>query len=35
MNPGGQPFAGTLDEVAVYTTVLSPATIAAHYNSAF
>ena len=33
MNPGGQPYAGTLDEVAVYTTVLSPATIAAHYNS--
>ena len=35
MNPGGQPFAGTLDEFAVYTTVLSPATIAAHYNAAF
>jgi hypothetical protein len=30
---GQQYFAGTLDEVAVYTTVLSPATIAAHYNS--
>jgi hypothetical protein len=30
---GGFHFAGTLDEVAVYTTVLSGATVTAHYNA--
>jgi hypothetical protein len=27
----GNYFAGTIDEVAIYNTVLSPATISAHY----
>ncbi len=30
-NPAGHYFAGTLDEVAVYSEVLSPATVSAHY----
>ncbi|NKF34266.1 hypothetical protein HER21_48440, partial [Pseudomonas sp. BGM005] len=30
--PGGNEFAGTIDEVAVYSTVLPPATIADHYS---
>jgi hypothetical protein len=30
---GSNYFAGTLDELAVYTTVLPAATVAAHYNS--
>jgi hypothetical protein len=30
---GGGFFAGTLDEVATYSVVLSPATVTAHYNA--
>ncbi len=32
-NPPGNYFAGTLDEVAVYSVVLSQATITSHYNA--
>ena len=32
--PGGNPFAGTLDEVAVYTTALSASDVAAHRSVA-
>lgn len=32
-NPPGRYFAGTLDEVAVYSAVLSQATITSHYNA--
>lgn len=35
MAPGVNYFAGALDEVAVYSTVLTPAIVSAHYNSAF
>ncbi|MDN3444169.1 PKD domain-containing protein [Microbacterium sp. APC 3901] len=30
--PGGNEFAGTIDEVAVYSSVLSPAAVADHYS---
>lgn len=29
------PFDGKLDEFAIYTSILSPARILAHYNAAF
>ena len=31
---GGNYFAGSLDEIAIYTTVLTPATVTAHFNAA-
>jgi hypothetical protein len=31
---GTNYFAGSLDEIALYTTVLTPATVAAHHNAA-
>jgi len=31
---GGNPYNGLLDEVALYSTVLSPARVLAHYNAA-
>ena len=31
---GGNYFAGSLDEVAIYNVVLSPATISAHFGAA-
>jgi hypothetical protein len=31
---GGQYFAGSLDEIAIYTTVLPQATVTAHYTAA-
>ncbi|HEX7132807.1 MAG TPA: LamG-like jellyroll fold domain-containing protein, partial [Iamia sp.] len=34
MAPGVSHFAGTIDEVAVYTTVLSAATVATHHGAA-
>ena len=34
LNPGILPFSGTLDEVAVYATALSPSRVLAHYTNA-
>jgi hypothetical protein len=31
---GTNSFAGTIDELAIYSTVLSPAVVAAHRNAA-
>jgi hypothetical protein len=31
---GGEPFTGSIDEVAVYSTVLSAARVSAHYTAA-
>lgn len=31
---GGHPYAGSLDEIAVYTSVLSGATVSSHYAAA-
>jgi hypothetical protein len=30
---GSQYYAGALDEIAMYTTVLSPSIVTAHYNA--
>ena len=30
---GGKYFSGTLDEVAIYDSILSPTRVAAHYNA--
>ena len=34
LQSGGNYFAGSLDEIAIYTTVLTQATVTAHYNAA-
>ena len=34
LQSGGNYFAGSLDEIAIYTTVLTPATVTAHFNAA-
>ena len=33
IQPGSNYFAGTLDEIAVYSSVLDAATVTAHYNA--